>query len=94
MTNRRRSVSELVLNVIQQALVHTLLLSGPVVAAALVVGLIVSLFQATTQIQDQTLSAAPKMVVVYLIIFAFGGSAIEVMRRFAHELFDTIRYVG
>ena len=49
-----------------------LLISGPLLALALIVGLIVSVFQATTQIQEQTLAFIPKIVAVFIGLVVFG----------------------
>ena len=57
-------------DVIYNLVILTLLLSGPAVGAGMIVGLLISLFQAVTQIQEQTLTFVPKMVVV-LLVFAF-----------------------
>jgi flagellar biosynthetic protein FliQ len=53
---------ELVMDIGRQAVEMTLLLSAPLLLAALVIGLIVSVFQAATQINEQTLSFIPKLV--------------------------------
>ncbi len=56
---------------IQEMLTATVVLAGPLLIAALVVGLIVSIFQAATSIQEMTLSYVPKMVVIVIIMFFF-----------------------
>ncbi len=56
----------------KQALYLILILSGPPVAVALVVGLLISLVQATTQIQEQTLTFVPKLIAV-MVTMAFAG---------------------
>jgi flagellar biosynthetic protein FliQ len=66
-----------------EAILLTILISAPAILASLVVGLAVALFSATTQIQEQTLSFAPKMVVVYLAIAISGGWGGGLMLRFA-----------
>lgn len=53
---------------LRQAIALQLMLVLPVVGVGLVVGLIISLFQAVTQIQEQTLTFVPKMIVVFLVI--------------------------
>ena len=55
---------------IQVALSYTLLLATPILGAGLLVGLVISLFQAVTQIQEQTLSFVPKIVVMALVALA------------------------
>lgn len=63
----------MIMSVIKSALVIGTMVSAPILACSLLVGLIVSIFQATTQIQEQTLTFVPKLVVIMLII-ALGGS--------------------
>ncbi len=58
--------SEFVISMAEKAVYVTLMISGPLLAIALLVGLIVSIFQATTQIQEQTLAFIPKIVAVLL----------------------------
>jgi flagellar biosynthesis protein FliQ len=72
----------------QEALYLTLIVSGPPIVLSLVVGLIISVFQATTQIQEQTLTFAPKLVVVFGVL-ALGGTWIgSQLLRFTFHLFD------
>ncbi|MES2504361.1 MAG: flagellar biosynthetic protein FliQ [Myxococcota bacterium] len=66
-----------------EAILLTILISAPSIVASLVVGLAVALFSATTQIQEQTLSFAPKMVFVYLAIAISGGWVGGLMLKFA-----------
>ncbi len=82
-----------VLHIVEQALWLTVLLSAPVVLAALAVGLIVSLFQAATQIQEQTLSIAPKIIVVYATIAALGAWALPELVEYTRELLHGIAQV-
>lgn len=73
--------SEFVISMAEKAVYVTLMISGPLLAIALLVGLIVSIFQATTQIQEQTLAFIPKIVAVLLaLIFLVRGCC----RRFFH----------
>jgi flagellar biosynthetic protein FliQ len=60
-------------NVIQQALILVLVVSGPPIMLSLVIGFIVSVFQAATQIQEQTLSFVPKMIAVFAVLAATGS---------------------
>jgi len=82
-----------VLQIVEEALLLTVMLSAPVVLAALAVGLIVSLFQAATQIQEQTLSIAPKIVVVYATIAALGAWALPELVEYTRGLLSCIAQV-
>ena len=64
--------SQMVLTMGQEALLMLLIVSAPVLGAALVVGLLVSLFQAVTQIHEATLAFVPKLVAV-IAVFAVAG---------------------
>lgn len=86
--------AETAIRIGQEALYLTLVLSGPPVIGALVVGLIVSIFQAATQIQEQTLSTVPKIVVVYGILMIAGLWAISQLIRFSSTLFGVIPDIG
>ena len=78
---------DVVVNIIQQAALMTLLLSAPMLLIGLVVGLIVSIFQATTQIQEATLAFVPKIVAVLLSMVIFGPWIISTLVNFTRNLF-------
>ena len=70
------------------ALKTTALLASPLLVGALVTGLIVSVFQAITQINEATLTFIPKMIVVALIIVIAGPWMIDVMKSYTLELYE------
>jgi len=72
----------------QEALYLVLLCSGPPVVISLVVGLIIAVFQATTQIQEQTLTFAPKMVVVFGVLALMGSWMGALLLGFASRVFE------
>lgn len=80
-------VSEgLVLQIGQQGIWIMLLLAGPILALGLVVGLVVSLLQATTQINEQTLSFLPKLVAMMLGLLFFGPWMLSNLVDFTRSL--------
>ncbi|OWZ84243.1 flagellar biosynthesis protein FliQ [Natranaerobius trueperi] len=81
---------EFVLHLGREALVTVLLAAGPMLASALLVGLLVSIFQATTQIQEQTLAFVPKIVAVLTAIIFFGPWMYTLLTEFARDLFSNI----
>jgi flagellar biosynthetic protein FliQ len=85
---------DVVVRVLQQGLLLVLLVSAPAVLAALVVGLLVSVVQAATQIQEQTLSVAPKLVAVSLTLAAVGLWMVREIAMFAVALLERIPTVG
>jgi len=70
----------------QEALRVALLVSAPVMVASLVVGLVTSLFQATTQIHEQTLAFVPKILASFLALIVFGPWMLERLVSFATRL--------
>lgn len=86
--------AETVVRIAQEALVLVMLISAPAVLVALVVGLVVSLFQAATQLQEQTLTIAPKIVAVYVVLLATGLWILREEVRFTLRLWTSIADVG
>jgi flagellar biosynthetic protein FliQ len=74
--------------VIQQALILVLVASGPPIIMSLVIGFIIAVFQATTQIQEQTLTFAPKLVVIFGVLGLAGPWIGANLLRFTFHIFD------
>jgi type III secretion protein S len=70
-----------------QALLLILILSGPPVLISMVLGLFVAIFQAATQIQEQTLSFVVKLLAVILTLFIMGSWLGEVIMQYANNIF-------
>ncbi len=81
---------DLILGIANEALIVVLLLSAPVLGAALITGLLISILQATTQLQEMTLTFVPKIIVVFLVIIVFGPWMLNVVTTFTHDLFLAI----
>lgn len=79
--------------VLQQALMLVLVVSAPPVILSLIVGLVISVFQATTQIQEQTLSFAPKVVIVFGTLAIAGSWMGAQLMRFTFNIFDRFPYL-
>lgn len=75
-------------HVIQQALILVLVVSGPPIILSLIIGFIVSVFQAATQIHEQTLSFAPKLVIVFGVLGLAGPWMGATLLRFTFNIFD------
>lgn len=71
-----------IVSVAREALLTILLVSAPMLGISLIVGLVISIFQATTQIQEQTLSFVPKIVAIFLSIIIFGPWMLHVLTSF------------
>ena len=77
---------ESVLDVGRDALWMTVLLAGPLLGAALAVGLLIGIFQAATQIQEMTLSFIPKLLALVVALFIAGPWMIQVLVTFSKRL--------
>lgn len=74
----------------RDALMTVLLVAGPMLGLGLLVGLLVSIFQATTQIQEQTLTFIPKILAVLLSALIFGPWMLRVMTEFGVRLLSNM----
>ncbi len=81
---------ETVITLGQRALELATLLSAPLLLASLVVGVLISLFQAATQINEMTLSFVPKLLVVVLVLLLAGPWMLELLVDFTRNLFKEI----
>lgn len=79
-----------VIHLAREALFMTLALAGPVMAAALLIGLVISILQATTQIQDQMLNMVPKIVVVFIVLLVLGAWMLNIAISFTTNVFNQI----
>jgi len=81
---------ELVIRIMGTALVLILKLTMPILIVTLVVGLAVGIFQATTQIQEMTLSFIPKLISIFLVMFFMGHWMLITLIEYTRELFRLI----
>lgn len=79
----------------QQALVTAITVSVPLLASTLLVGIIISIFQAVTSIQEMTLTFIPKILVVAAVLYFLGPWMGQVLVAFSGELFGNLHnYIG
>ena len=81
---------DLIIYLAKEAVYTILLLSGPLLATSLIVGLIISIFQATTQVQEQTLTFVPKIALVFISLVIFGPWMLNILIAFTTNLFQII----
>jgi len=81
---------ETVLDIGRDALWMSVLLAGPLLGAALAVGLLIGIFQAATQIQEMTLSFIPKLLALVIALFVGGPWMIQVLTTFTQRLITSI----
>ncbi|MEF9975908.1 MAG: flagellar biosynthesis protein FliQ [Oscillospiraceae bacterium] len=79
-----------VMDIFREALIVCLKLAGPMLIISIVIGLLVSIFQAATQIHEQTLTFVPKLIVIALLLLLTGQWMIQVMQDFVTYLFNII----
>ncbi len=79
-----------IISISRQALYLTLIITAIPVGAALLVGLMVSLLQATTQVQEQTLTFVPKLVIVFVILSVLGPWSFFQLITYTNTLFTQI----
>ena len=84
---------ELVLRTVREGLLLVLLVSAPPLLASLMVGVVVGMFQAATQIHDQTLVFVPRLIVVVLVLLALGPVLGAQIVRFTQALLLAIPFV-
>ncbi|NLS45385.1 MAG: flagellar biosynthesis protein FliQ [Firmicutes bacterium] len=78
---------EFVIGIAQKAILVTLKLAAPILGFALLTGIVVSLFQAMTQIQELTLALIPKIIAVVIALIIFGPWMLRSIVEFTTELF-------
>ncbi len=80
-----------IIKVIQDAVITIMLVSAPPLLMGMIVGIIVSIFQATTQINEQTLAFVPKIIAIFLALLVFGGWMLTNLSDFSYRMFG---YIG
>ena len=71
-----------------------LMLAAPILLTCMIVGVTVTLLQAVTSIRDMTLTIVPKLLAVGTMVLLFGGWMLQVVLRFANEIFAHIQNIG
>ncbi|MGI6176562.1 MAG: flagellar biosynthesis protein FliQ [Christensenellales bacterium] len=77
-----------VLGIMQDAITTIIVTAAPMLIVAMVVGVIVSIFQATTQINEQTLAFVPKIIAIFLTILIFGGWIVTNISEFIQRVYQ------
>ena len=85
--------TSLVMDIAVESLRVTVLVAAPILAAALMSGLLVGILQAATSIQEMTLSFIPKLVVMTLAIILFGEWQIAVLADYFDTIFERVRTI-
>ena len=85
---------ELVLEIFREALILAIKIAGPMLLISMLVGLVIAILQAATQVHEQTLSFAPKAVIVALALLILGPWMINSCIEFMTYIFDLMASVG
>ncbi|BCA79123.1 flagellar biosynthesis protein FliQ [Desulfuromonas sp. AOP6] len=85
---------EFVVDIGRQAVETVLLMAAPMLLAALIIGLLISIFQAATQINEQTMTFIPKIVAVLVTLLIFAPWMIKIMLAFTLGIFEGLATVG
>ncbi|WP_059053526.1 flagellar biosynthesis protein FliQ [Paenibacillus senegalimassiliensis] len=87
--------SEFIIGLAGQAVYTVLKVSAPMLLIALTVGLLISIFQATTQIQEQTLAFVPKIIAVLIALLIFGPWILTTLVDFTYGILNNLAsYIG
>ena len=78
----------------KQALETALFVSAPILLTCIIVGVVITLFQAVTSIRDMSLTVVPKLIAVGFILLLTGSWSLEIMIRFTNEIFGVIQHIG
>jgi flagellar biosynthetic protein FliQ len=81
---------EMAIDICRKAIQTILMCAAPILIVAMIVGLLVSIFQAATQINEQTLTFVPKIVAVFITLLIFGSWLIKILTAFTVGLFDIV----
>jgi flagellar biosynthesis protein FliQ len=84
---------EAVVEIGQSALHTTLMVAGPMLLAGMAIGLVISLIQAATQVNEMTMTFVPKIVVVFLVMVLSLPWAIGHLTRFARDMFERLAWM-
>lgn len=85
--------TSLVMDIALDSLKVTILVAAPILAAALISGLLVGIIQAATSIQEMTLSFIPKLAVMVLSLALFGEWQIAVLAEYFNDIFERVRMI-
>ena len=85
--------SSFILYLGRHTLETALLLAAPILLTCMIVGVVVTLFQAVTSIRDMTLTIVPKLLAVGVVTLLFGSWMLQILLRFTNEIFGYIQNI-
>lgn len=78
----------LIMEVMQSAAAAAIKIAAPILLVSMIIGLVIAVFQAATQIHEQTLTFVPKLFITAVMLIALGAWMMEVMSDFTYYVFD------
>lgn len=84
----------LIIGIVKDALYTALIVAGPILIVSIVIGLIISIFQATTQIQEQTLTFVPKLLGIAAVGLILGNFMLHKLVQFTERIFELITKIS
>lgn len=83
-------MSNSIIQIVAEALLTAAKIAGPVLVATLAIGLLLSIVQSATQIQEQTLTFLPKLLVAAVVLVVTGAWALRILESFTRDLFTMV----
>lgn len=83
-----------IIRIFREALMTTIVVSAPILGVGMIVGLVISIFQTTTSIQEQTLTFVPKIVAIFFTIVLFASWIIHTLVHYTKGLFGMVSKIG
>ena len=77
-----------VISIMQSAAMVAVKLAAPILLLSMGIGVLISILQAATQINEQTLTFVPKLILIAAVLLLTGGAMLELLQGFSHEIFD------
>ncbi len=84
----------LVIKIMRESLMTVLIVSAPILGVGMFVGLVISIIQTTTSIQEQTLTFVPKIIAIFVTIILLGSWMIRVLVNYTNNIFLLIEKIG
>ncbi|HON77072.1 MAG TPA: flagellar biosynthesis protein FliQ [Spirochaetota bacterium] len=83
-----------VVKILREALMVTVVVSAPVLGIGMIVGLVISIFQTTTSIQEQTLTFVPKIIAIFIAVVVFASWMIHTLVTYTKNVFGMVSKIG
>lgn len=82
--------NEEILNIFHEFFVISVKMAAPVLIISMLIGIVIAIFQAATQIHEQTVTFVPKLLCIAILLLLFGSNMLETLQEFTRRLFSMI----